>query len=253
MSNRLALFLALNLLFFISSCKKQTIPVASSTPTPPSSKVGARNLEFDYFSARGKIQVDGGKEKVSSAMSMRIRRDSVIWISVVPALGIEVARMRITQDSVHMINRLQKYYFAGDYSFLKQQFKVDVNYNMLQAIILGNYIAGTPGQETVVSENPQPHIQQRQNNLILNQFLDVTTSKLQKVTIQDEASKNNLTATYSQFNQVMNKPFAKTVSITVQQGGTTTNTGAVIEYSKVGIDEGKLSFPFAIPEGYTRK
>ena len=45
--------------------------------------------------------------------SIRIKRDSVIWISVAPTMNLEVFRCMITTDSVKFYSKLQKTYFCG--------------------------------------------------------------------------------------------------------------------------------------------
>ncbi|HAR20844.1 MAG TPA: DUF4292 domain-containing protein, partial [Cytophagales bacterium] len=49
-----------------------------------------------------------GTNQFSSPLTIRIRKDSVIWISVNPALGIEVVRALITKDSIFVIDKIHK-------------------------------------------------------------------------------------------------------------------------------------------------
>ncbi len=43
-----------------------------------------------------------------------MEKDKAIFLSVAPFLGIEVARVLITPDTVKFINRLQSRFFVGD-------------------------------------------------------------------------------------------------------------------------------------------
>jgi hypothetical protein len=188
-------------------------------------------------------------------MSLRIRKDSLIWVSVVPGLGIEVARLRITPDSVYLVNRLNKTYFAGDYSLLREKFKVDVDFAMVQAILLGNYLPGEPGQEKVMTEPPLQHIRREEASLQIDQFLDLSDFKLKKLTIKDLQTNDALQVDYSAFEILEDHSFARLARIAVQQnkGNETKGTLAALEYSKVSLNEAGLSFPFSIPQGYARK
>jgi len=253
MNNRCFLFWILASVLFFSSCKKKPVPVASSgTGSGTDQK---RNLSFQYFSAKGRMQIEEEDGKVSSGVTIRMQKDSVIWISVVPGFGIEAARVKITRDSVYMVNRLQRNYFAGDYSLIKEKFKVDVNFELVQAIMLGNYLASPTGEEKQIAQTPLQHLRQQQENLIIDQFLDASTAKLKKLTIKDQKSKNSINVDYSLFEQVNNQPFAKNSLIVVQQNQGEKNAGAIvaIEYNKVNLDEEVLVFPFSVPSGYTRK
>jgi Domain of unknown function (DUF4292) len=259
MNNRLWVWALLSVLIF-SACKKQSIPVSSSTASPApagrTADVASRNLEFQSFSARGRMQLEEGDgSKVASNLTLRIRKDSIIWASVVPALGIEVARLRITPDSVHLVNRLNKTYFAGDYTLLREKFKVDVNFAMVQALLLGNYLPGEGGQEKVLNEPPLQRIQREQASLLIEQFLDLTDQKLKKLTIRDQQTNNSLNVEYSAFEDVAGTSFPRNARIVVQQqnGSETKGANAALEYSRISLNEAGLAFPFSIPEGYTRK
>ena len=253
MNNRCFLFWILASVLFISSCKKNQVPVASSGTE--SVKEKTRNLSFQYFTAKGRMQIEEEDGKVTSGVNVRMQKDSVIWISVVPGFGIEAARVKITRDSVYMVNRLQRNYFAGDYTLIKDKFKVDVNFELVQAIMLGNYLASPTGDEKQIAQTPLQHLRQQQENLIIDQFLDASTAKLKKLTIKDQKSKNSINVDYSLFEQVNNQLFAKNSLIVVQQNQGEKNAGAIvaIEYNKVNLDDEILAFPFSVPSGYTRK
>jgi hypothetical protein len=247
---------AICLVFLFSACKKQMVPVSAPADTATTSKVTARNLDFQSFSARGRMQLeekDG--DKVSSNLSLRIRKDSLIWISVVPALGIEVARLRITPDSLYLVNRLNKTYFAGDYTLIRENFKVDVDFAMVQAILLGNYLPGEEGQEKVMAASPLQHIRRQQASMLIDQFLDLTDLKLKKITIKDQQTNNALQVDYADFENLEGNTFPRSARIVVQQnnGSETKGANAALAYSRVSINEPGLSFPFSIPEGYSRK
>ncbi|MGV3590006.1 MAG: DUF4292 domain-containing protein [Adhaeribacter sp.] len=260
MNSRHFIFGALSFLLAFSSCKKNITPVSSSTPTPGETAAPA-NLEFKYFNARGRMQVEDEGDKITTNINIRMRKDSIIWISIIPALGIEAARIRLTQDSVYMLNRLKKEYFAGDYSFIKQKYKVDVTFDLLQAILLGNYMPATEGKEKIIDEKPLQHSRQEQANLLIDQFIDLNSNKLKKITIKDQDTKNSISVDYSQFEQIENRHFAKAALIVVQQGQAekeknkdqTKGAIASIDYNRINLNESAMAFPFSVPSGYKRQ
>ncbi|MGV3505002.1 MAG: DUF4292 domain-containing protein [Adhaeribacter sp.] len=255
MNNRLYLWAAC-FIFLFSACKKESVPASSAALPENIHNITVRNLDFQSFSARGRMQLeeeDGSK--VASNLSLRILKDSIIWASVVPALGIEVARLRITPDSVMLVNRLNKTYFAGDYSLIREKFKVDVTFDMVQAILLGNYLPGNPGEEKVMTEPPLQRVRREQASLLIDQFLDLTDFKLKKLSIKDQQTNNALDVQYSGFENVEGHSFARNARIVVQQPNGSTSKGAIadLEYSRITLNEAGLTFPFSIPEAYTRK
>ena len=91
--------------------------------------------------------------------SLLKRKDSAIWISVTPVLGIEVARLLVTNDSVKMMNRLNSTYFTGNFKLINKLFNADIDYDMFQSFLVGNdftyYENGASGKFKANIENKQ--------------------------------------------------------------------------------------------------
>src|SRR5215213_2919594 len=72
-------------------------------------KVINNRIDFNTFSAKIKVDYRGGDGKSYDFNAfLRMKKDSVIWVSVNAALGIEAFRVLITPDSVKVLNKLDK-------------------------------------------------------------------------------------------------------------------------------------------------
>jgi hypothetical protein len=100
--------------------------------------------EFDFNWIGMKVDVDLKTlgETQGFKATIRMKRDSVIWISITPALGIEMFRVLITADSVKYISKLpdNKYYYVGGFETITDLAKVDLDFEMLQNLLIGNAI-----------------------------------------------------------------------------------------------------------------
>lgn len=97
-------------------------------------------LDFNTLYAK-KIDLtlrDGKKENTLKAM-LRIQRDSFIWVSVTAPLGIEVARVLFTPDSIKFISSREKEYFLSDYSYFSDKFDVDLTFDCFQKILSNHF------------------------------------------------------------------------------------------------------------------
>src|SRR5207253_1686290 len=65
-----------------------------------SDKMKENEFHYDYLSTKfsADANIDGNNN--SFEVTLRAKKDSVIWMSISPALGIEAARILITCDSV---------------------------------------------------------------------------------------------------------------------------------------------------------
>ena len=74
-------------------------------------KLKANELNYRGFTAKFSAEYTNQGKKTSFNGQLRIQKDSLIWLSFSPGLGIEVFRIMITQDSVMFINRMNNTYF----------------------------------------------------------------------------------------------------------------------------------------------
>ena len=236
-------------IILLSGCRKDVlVPSEASTTTATIGNVQVQNIEFDYLTARGQLKLEDKGETTTSGYALRVKKDSVIWVSVLPGLGIEAARFKITQDSIFVINRIHKEYTATDFSFLSKRFKVDVNYEVLQAILLGNY--HSQGREKVMDADKLQHIQQMQPNLLFDFFIARDSQKLQQLNVVDQFTGNTITVKYNNFQSVGRVAFAHEMAAQVIQTGM--ESTFVLNHSKVTTTSEELTFPFAVPSDYKR-
>jgi hypothetical protein len=72
---------------------------------------------------------------------LRAKKDSIIWISISPLLGIEVARVMITPDSVMMLDRIHNKYQVNTFETINKLLQLKVNFEIVQALLYGNFFA----------------------------------------------------------------------------------------------------------------
>lgn len=110
MRNRLFIVL-FALLLTASSCASRKKTVA---PAPPQS--------FEWLTANLSIQAEGnGMAYNDLSGQLRMRKDSIVWLSVTATMGVEVLRAKISNDSIWILNRLEKTYLAEHVDSLDQQ------------------------------------------------------------------------------------------------------------------------------------
>lgn len=96
--------------------------------------------EFDFVWVTAKANVEtliDGKEE-SFDIRVNIRKDSAMLVTIQYLLGIQVAKILITKDSVLMVNYIQKNYFKGDFAYINDLLNADLDFNVLQAVLFGN-------------------------------------------------------------------------------------------------------------------
>ncbi len=83
------------------------------------------------------VETDNGVDSFKA--SIRMAKDSAIWVSISPALGVEVARMLLQPDSVRLISKIpgNRFHFSGDYDVLSAWADTPLSFRDIQDILTG--------------------------------------------------------------------------------------------------------------------
>ncbi len=215
---------------------------------------------FDFFATRfsGTASLDGQMMSVSGAI--RIKRDSVIYISIAPLLSIELARLLLTPDTVRMINRLDNTYYIGDMSVLNNMLNTHLDFYMLQALLTGNDFEHFSTDDFRLTQDRDMLLLQSRNrrplsathsNIAFQQNLWVNNEsfRIEENLMFEPVSNRSLRAKYQNPSVVDGQTVPGVVSLVFTEPGARADLN--IRYSRTTIDQ-PLSLNFSIPESYTR-
>ena len=100
-------------------------------------KMKAKELEVEWLSAKARITYKDEAQTRKFNANIRMRKDSVIWMNI-KKLSVEAFRVLITQDSIYIIDRLEKKYYIHGLDFVEEKFNFPGQFQALQTAILGN-------------------------------------------------------------------------------------------------------------------
>ena len=111
------------------------------------------DFQFEWLSMKISANVKSEGKNDSFKANIRIRKDSLIWVSISPALGVEMVRVLITPDSVKYVSKVpnNKYYYIGDFSAMTNVAMMDLDFKMIQDILMGNGVMMDKGEDKFVS------------------------------------------------------------------------------------------------------
>lgn len=215
-------------------------------------KVHANEIDFQYF--LGKIKVDftdnSGKNTNATAF-VRIRKDSLMWVSLTGALGVEGYRILIRPDSVFVMDKLEKTYAARSVSYLQEIIKLPMDFSVLQALIIGNPVFFTDNivsfknnAEGLMALSIGPYFKHMITLDTSNN--SITHSKLDDIDVLRNRTCDITLNNYMSLNQRL---FSNNREITVTEKS---KLDIKLEFKQVTFDEVQ-SFPFNIPKNYQLK
>lgn len=226
-------------------------------------KMLENQVDFSYLSAKFNVVYYQGKKKTDLRGQFRIKKDSLTWISLSPALGIEAARILLSNDSVKFINRFNKTYFTGEYNLIDSLLNTTLDYSILEAMILGNELtqydinkfrASIDGglYRITIQERRKIRKYLKTNEisskvLVQNIWLNPDNFKINKVELKELGDENRkLEVIYMNYQEVDGILLPEEVQINISAA---TTIDINIRFGKTEINE-TLRFPFAIPRKY---
>lgn len=224
--------------------------------------VSIRNGEtaFDFFSTRfaGTASLDGQSMNVSGAL--RIKRDSAIYISITPILGIEIARVLVTPDSVSLINRIDNTYYVGNMDVINSMLNTQLDFYMLQALLVGNdFIHFSTDDISLKHEHDRLLLQSLNRrpltsvsgNVSFQQNLWVNNEsfRIEENLLYEPLSQRSLRARYNNPVVVDGQTIPREVSLVFTEPGSRADLN--IRYIRTTIDQPQ-PLVFSIPDHYKR-
>jgi hypothetical protein len=97
--------------------------------------------KIDYTTFNAKVNVDyrdaTGKNYDVNA-TVRMYKDSAVWVTVNAILGIEALRVLITRDSIKLLDKQNKLYTARSVDYLQEVTALPLDLKTVQDLLVGN-------------------------------------------------------------------------------------------------------------------
>jgi len=215
------------------------------------SNLSKRRIDFATFSGKVKINYEGKENSDQATAYIRIRKDSLMWISLTGALGIEGMRVLISKDSVKLMNKLQKTVEYRSIAYLQQLAEIPFDFYSLQDLIVGNPVFVDSNIVSYKSTNNELLVLMTGNifkhliTLSTNDFT-VLHSKLDDV---DSARNRTADITYADYENAGNFNFSTSRKITVAEKS---KLDINLDFKSYNFNKPQ-DYPFNIPKNYKRR
>ena len=215
---------------------------------------GVMKNEIDVKTFSAKIKVDfedkDGKKSDFNAF-VRLIKDSVLWVSVNAALGIEAFRVLITPDSVKVLNKLDKVVQLRSVGYLQEIAGVPFSFAELQDLLLGNPIYFS---SNILSFKKDDHsttlysLGPRFRHALTMRDGDYTLQN-SKIDDIDPGRSRTMLVVYGDYETKGNMRFSTYRKIAITQKN---NVIVELQFKQYSFNE-DLNIPFTIPKNYKRE
>ncbi len=225
---------------FLAGCKANKFTVNQST------------ANWHYLSTKSKLKYEGAGNKISAQTSFRMKRDSVLWISVSPIFGIEALRAMVTRDSVKVLNRISKEYTVYDYQQISNMLNFQLDFTAVQSLFLAKMPIELSKKDDVKKEKDHYYVRQESGPFVIENYFGKEDKHLTKLILAISGTENQLDLTYGAYEKLAGDlTIPKNGEATIQyfKDDALQQTKIAFEHAKIQLPD-ELSFPFKVPNNY---
>ncbi|MBI34228.1 MAG: hypothetical protein CMP67_02580 [Flavobacteriales bacterium] len=225
------------------------------TKNQAKTKFDSSAIDFNWMKIKTKVEVYYENEKHSVQLQIRLKNDSLIFAKISKS-GITGVRILATKDSVIYVDKLKKQFYKGGYSDIEKLLNVNIPFDLLQNLFLGEPTFLYDGEgEKEVSEPLIKYssnvFDDTENYSAFHQvhFFTCDSMKLQKVGVTDWKTKKEILVEYKKQGDINGYPLNKKIEFKGMQDNKPFIL-ADVELKRVKLFD-DLSVFIEIPDDYT--
>ncbi|MFT5249772.1 MAG: hypothetical protein ACI93P_001504 [bacterium] len=203
---------------------------------------------FSTIAARMHVQYESGKDMQSLTVSLRMEKDQKIWIKA-SILGITLAKLYITPESVSYYETIKNTYFDGDFSLLSDWLGTDIDFEKAQGILLGQSIFNLDNKykSDVIANKYRLQPKMQPHNFIHSLLVNPDNFKIASESLSQPTDNRMFTINYGDYQSIEGGYYPSEFKIIATQKEE--KTKIVVNYKKIDYNV-SIRFPFTIPNGY---
>ncbi|MDT0558101.1 DUF4292 domain-containing protein [Ichthyenterobacterium sp. W332] len=211
-------------------------------------KHNKQDLDFKTLQAKVKIEYsEAGSDKSQSYnLSLRVQNGKTIWISA--TLGL--ARAIITPDKVQFYDKINNQFFDGNYALLSDILGVDLDYDKVQNLLLGQSIFKLSDKTYASSTYDKSYmVNPKEQNALFELFILLNPGhyKTDSLQIHQPQDRRFLQVDYPIYQDIEKQIVPQNIRIVAVENDD--EVTIVLDYKSVTLNN-DLRFPFKIPSGY---
>ncbi len=221
----------------------------------------SESIKNSWLKIKGSAKITLQDDAFNVSLQVRAHLDDVVWLSISKA-GFPIAKVLLKTDSVFAIDIFHKKYFKTSYKELGEKIGMEINFQIAQNIILGQYIKidtitnTWQEQRSLAVSNVSKKIltKTQSNSISLDypawcQWISCDDKTVTKHYFANPREKQ-LCMNYTDIDSSLMINIPKNIKILALKSGVR-KLESIITYNKFKSTK-SLNVPFKIPDGYAK-
>ncbi|RTL58898.1 MAG: DUF4292 domain-containing protein [Sphingobacteriales bacterium] len=217
-------------------------------------KMNSYHIDFKTFSAKIKVDYQNNKGRQPDfTANIRMKKDEVIWISLTGTLGIEGFRVKITPDSIYIMDKLANTYTVRTLSYLQEISQIPLDFATLQNMIVGNPVFFNSDSISAYRKDATSNISLLSITTVFKHLLTLSNDDLithSKLDDQDPTRNRTCDLTYEEYENKNGVNFSTYRNIVISEKS---KLEIQLKFKQFDFNPVDQTYPFNVPKRFTRK
>ncbi|MFN3759099.1 MAG: DUF4292 domain-containing protein [Algoriphagus aquaeductus] len=203
--------------------------------------------KYDYLSAKAKIVIEEESGKTTrGTLSLRAKKDSVLWFTMSPGMGMEAIRGLFTQDKIQIRDRMGKDDVNMTYLEFERLYGLKLSLELFQNVIWANIPYSVTYEDRLVRIGRKFELTQVRDNVRYFTKVETSHGKVSEFSSNSLDDRGTVLASFPKFQDINSQPFPVEVlfKIAFQLPEGSQNTRIHVNWTSIDPNSGNLSFPF---------
>ncbi|AGA80282.1 DUF4292 domain-containing protein [Echinicola vietnamensis] len=205
-------------------------------------------FDFEYLSAKARVAMEEENGKTTrGTLNLRAKRDSIIWFSISPGLGIEAARGMITREDIKVIDRINNKDINLTFDQFQNTYGLKLSLDLFQNVLFANIPYGVSYRDRLIRVGKTFELTQRRDGITYESVIGVQHGKVTELTTASRFHKGKLSASYPEFEDLDGQPYAYKILLKLLMENASSDVQSTLvnlEFNKVELQDTPLSFPY---------
>jgi len=241
---KMRLLIGLVLVFLNWGCaQKVTTQIASEEME----SFAPNKTEYDYLQAKAKLVLEEDSGKITrGTLQLRAKKDSLIWFSLSPGLGVEAIRGLLSQEKIQILNRMGSGDVNLSYEEFERRFGIKLSLGLFQNILWGDSPYPASYEDRLVRVGKKFELTQVRDQVRYFSKIDTRLGKVTELSSTSIAGKGSLLASFPDYQNLEAQAFPAEVlfKVAFEAPEVAQNFRIYITWTSLDPKADPLTFPF---------
>lgn len=186
-------------------CSKRTLTVQETGEMENFAPVVA---QYGYLQGKAKIVLEEDSGKITrGTLHVRALKDSLLWFSLSPGLGVEAIRGLVSEDKIQLHDRVGSQDFNLSYAEFEQRYGISLSLELFQNMIWANLPYSATSEDRLVRVGKKFELTQVRNKVRYFSKTDTRHGKVAELSVSSLEDKGGILASYPKFQDLNAQPF----------------------------------------------